>query len=115
MQNRARHLVDWKMRTLYLPAVVLLILRYRSAGKLPPNVLPGCDKSVGGSIVRNVIAGNCVVNAACFAAPGLFGLGNESRFEATLRDQGINNWDFSVSKVTPRKRKGQRGFPSRIL
>jgi TonB dependent receptor len=74
---------------------------YFGAGTIRPNVLPGCDKTVGGSIVRNVIAGNSVVNAACFAAPGLFGLGNESRFDPTLRAQGMNNWDFSASKVTP--------------
>jgi hypothetical protein len=74
---------------------------YFGAGTIRPNVLLGCDKSVGGSIVRNVIAGNSVVNAACFAAPGLLGLGNESRFDPTLRAQGINNWDFSMSKVTP--------------
>jgi len=41
-----------------------------------------------------------LVDAACFAASGLFGLGNESRFDPNLRAQGINNWDFSVSKVT---------------
>jgi hypothetical protein len=47
-----------------------------------------------------VTAGTSVLNAACFAAPGLFGLGNESRVDSTLRAQGINNWDFSVSKIT---------------
>jgi hypothetical protein len=55
---------------------------------------------VDGSIVHNVIAGNFVVNGACFTAPGLFSLGDESRFDSTLRAQGINNWDFSVSKIT---------------
>ena len=70
------------------------------AGTIRPNVVPGCDKSVDGSIVHNVIAGNSVVNGACFTAPGLFSLGDESRFDSTLRAQGINNWDFSVSKIT---------------
>jgi hypothetical protein len=73
---------------------------YFGAGTIRPNVLPGCDKSVGGSIVRSVIGGNSVVNAACFADPGLFSLGDESRFDPTLRAQGINNWDFSASKLT---------------
>jgi hypothetical protein len=70
------------------------------AGTIRPNVLPGCDKSAGGSILSHVTAGTSVLNAACFAAPGLFGLGNESRVDSTLRAQGINNWDFSVSKIT---------------
>ena len=70
------------------------------AGTIRPNVLPGCDKSAGGSILGHVTAGTSVLNAACFAAPGLFGLGNESRVDSTLRAQGINNWDFSVSKIT---------------
>jgi hypothetical protein len=71
------------------------------AGTIRPDVQPGCDKSVGGSIVHNVMAGNSVLNAACFSAPGLFSLGNESRLDSTLRAQGINNWDFSASKITP--------------
>ena len=76
------------------------IATFFGAGTIRPNVVPGCDKSVSGSIVPNVIAGNPVVNAACFAAPGEFSLGNESRLDPTLRAQGINNWDFSVSKLT---------------
>jgi hypothetical protein len=71
------------------------------AGTIRPEVQPGCDKSVGGSIVHNVMAGNSVLNAACFSAPGLFSLGNESRLDSTLRAQGINNWDLSASKITP--------------
>ena len=70
------------------------------AGTIRPNVLPGCHKSTGGSILGHGTAGTSVLNAACFAAPGLFGLGNESRVDSTLRAQGINNWDFSVSKIT---------------
>jgi Carboxypeptidase regulatory-like domain len=70
------------------------------AGTIRPNVLPGCDKSAGGSILGHVTAGTSVLNAACFTAPGVFGLGNESRVDSTLRAQGINNWDFSVSKMT---------------
>jgi Carboxypeptidase regulatory-like domain len=76
------------------------IATFFGAGTIRPNVVPGCDKSVGGSIVHNVTAGNAVVNAACFEAPNAFGLGNESRLDSMLRAQGINNWDFSVSKIT---------------
>lgn len=70
------------------------------AGTIRPKVVPGCNKSVGGSIVHNVVEGNSVVNAACFAAPDPFSLGNEARLDPTLSAQGINNWDFSVSKMT---------------
>jgi hypothetical protein len=76
------------------------IATFFGAGTIRPNVVPGCDKSVGGSIVHNVTAGNAVVNVACFEAPNAFSLGNESRLDSTLRAQGINNWDFSVSKIT---------------
>jgi hypothetical protein len=70
------------------------------AGTIRPDVLSGCNKSAGGSILDHVSSGTSVINAACFAAPGLFSLGNESRVDPTLRAQGINNWDFSVSKIT---------------
>src|SRR3984957_5830816 len=71
------------------------------AGTIRPNVVTGCQKSRGGSIVQNVGSGSPVLNAACFVAPGPFSLGTEARGDPTLRAQGINNWDFSVSKSTP--------------
>ena len=70
------------------------------AGTIRPNVLPACDKSVGGSILHSVMAGTSVVSAACFATPDPFSLGDESRVDPALRAQGINNWDFSASKTT---------------
>ena len=70
------------------------------AGTIRPNIVPGCNKSIGGSIVHDVIAGIPVVNAACFATPDPFSLGSESRVDSTLRAQGINSWDFSVGKIT---------------
>ena len=76
------------------------IATFFGAGTIRPNVVAGCDKSVGGSLVHNVIAGNPVVNGACFTTPGLFSLGDESRLDPTLRAQRINNWDFSASKIT---------------
>lgn len=81
------------------------IATFFGAGTIRPNVQPQCDKTVGGSIVNNVTAGNPVVNAACFVAPDPFSLGNESRIDPTLRAQGVSNWDFSVSKMT---RLGER-------
>ena len=70
------------------------------AGTLRPDVVAGCNKSAAGSILDAVRYGTSVVNAACFAAPGSFSLGNESRVDPTLRAEGINSWDWSVSKRT---------------
>ena len=71
------------------------------AGTIRPNVVTGCNKSVPGSILSAAIAGTPVLNQACFAAPGPFALGNEPRVDPALREQSIDNWDFSASKVTP--------------
>ena len=71
------------------------------AGTIRPDVVAGCEKSVGGSIVRSAIAGTSVINPVCFAAPGPFALGSEPRMDPTLRAQGISNWDVSISKLTP--------------
>jgi hypothetical protein len=71
------------------------------AGTIRPNVMAGCTKSNGGSITTSAITGSSVLNAACFTAPGAFALGNEPRIDPVLRAQGINNWDFSLSKLTP--------------
>lgn len=70
------------------------------AGTIRPNVVPGCNKSAAGSIVHAVTNGTSVVNAACFVAPESFSLGNEPRVDPTLRAEGINSWDWSVSKRT---------------
>jgi hypothetical protein len=60
-----------------------------------PNVVPSCNKaSLGASISRL----DGWFNTACFAAPADFTFGNESRVDATLRSDGINNFDFAVFK-----------------
>jgi hypothetical protein len=71
------------------------------AGTIRPNVVAGCNKSVAGSIVTSAQTGTSVLNPACFAAPGPFALGNEPRVDPTLQAQSINNWDISLSKLTP--------------
>ena len=71
------------------------------AGTIRPDVLNGCRKSISGSIANSARAGSSVLNPACFSAPGPFALGNESRVDPTLWAQGINNWDISISKLTP--------------
>lgn len=70
------------------------------AGTIRPNALAGCRKVVSGSIVRSAETGTSVLNAACFSAPGEFAFGNEPRVDSGLRTQGIDNWDFSISKLT---------------
>ena len=66
-------------------------------GTLRPNVVPGCDKSTSGSAVSRL---NNWFNTSCFTPPPDWGFGNESRVDATLRQQGINNFDFAVFKKT---------------
>jgi hypothetical protein len=66
-------------------------------GTLRPNVLSGCDKKVGGSPVSRLSGW---FNTSCFVAPPAWGFGNEARVDPTLRQQGINNFDFAVFKKT---------------
>jgi hypothetical protein len=71
-------------------------------GTLRPNVTPGCDKSTPHVPVTGGIAW---INTSCFSSPatvanGGWGFGDESRVDATLRGQGINNWDFALFKDT---------------
>ena len=39
-------------------------------------------------------------NAACFTPPPDWGFGNEARVDSSLRQEGINNWDFALFKKT---------------
>jgi Carboxypeptidase regulatory-like domain len=60
-----------------------------------PDVVAGCDKSQGGGHITNWF------NTSCFAAPPSWGYGSESRVDATLRQPGINNFDFAIFKNIP--------------
>jgi Carboxypeptidase regulatory-like domain len=80
---------------------------------LRPNVITGCDKETHGSAddrVRNGLAGgNGWINASCFSQPAPWTFGNEPRVDATLRAQGISNFDFAAFKTTnfgPSERMG---------
>jgi len=67
-------------------------------GSLRPDYVPGCDKSVSGSAVSRV---NEWFNTACFVGPSNpWTFGDEPRVDATLRQQGVNNFDFAVFKRT---------------
>ena len=78
-------------------------------GTLRPDYVAGCDKNRGGSSLSRV---NEWFNTACFSAPSgsLNGdintpvnpwtFGNEPRVDASLRQQGVVNFDFAVFKRT---------------
>jgi len=70
-------------------------------GTLRPDYIPGCDKTVSGSAVSRVTEW---FNTACFTAPddgvNPFTFGNEPRVDASIRQQGVVNFDFAVFKKT---------------
>jgi Carboxypeptidase regulatory-like domain len=70
------------------------------AGTIRPNVVDGCNRAVGGSILSHVQQGTPVINQACFTAPGDTSFGNESRVDPYLRGESIDNWDISAVKTT---------------
>jgi len=78
-------------------------------GTLRPDYIPGCDKNLGGSALRK--ERSTWFNTSCFTAPsgnnGSIGtpnnpwtFGDEPRTDATLRQQGVVNFDFAVFKRT---------------
>ncbi len=58
-----------------------------------PDVIAGCSKGGNRSLQQ-------WFNTSCFAAPPAWGYGTESRVDATLRADGINNFDFAIFKRT---------------
>jgi Carboxypeptidase regulatory-like domain/TonB dependent receptor-like, beta-barrel len=62
-------------------------------GTIRPNVVAGCDK--GGS--RTTAQW---FNTTCFTDPAAYTFGNEGRTDATLRQDGIINFDFALFKRT---------------
>ncbi len=77
-------------------------------GTLRPDYVAGCDKNVGGSSLRRVSEW---FNTSCFTAPSgnnpsdttpvnPWSYGNEPRVDATIRQQGVVNFDFAVFKRT---------------
>ena len=76
-----------------------------------PNLLPGCNKSTAGQGTYRL---SRWFNAACFAAPADFTFGNEPRVDATLRADGVNNFDFAVFKKILFGAEGRAGIESRV-
>lgn len=69
---------------------------YFGAGTIRPNVVAGCNKSLDNS----PSSGLPIINAACFSAPGPFSFGDQGRVDPNLRAPGINNFDFTLAKLT---------------
>ena len=79
------------------------------AGVIRPNVVPGCNKRISGSLTSFAQTHSASLNRACFTQPGLLpngtnngtSFGNEPRVDGAIRGQGVDNWDFSVGKIVP--------------
>jgi hypothetical protein len=66
-------------------------------GTLRPNVVDGCRKSTSGSAVARTAGW---FNTSCYTHATGFSFGDEPRVDATLRQQGVVNFDFAVFKKT---------------
>jgi hypothetical protein len=66
-------------------------------GTLRPNVVAACDKSRSGSAVSRLAEW---FNTSCFTDAPAYGFGDEPRVDATLRQQGVVNFDFAAFKKT---------------
>jgi hypothetical protein len=60
-----------------------------------PSYIGGCEKAMPGTAQERV---NKWFNTACWSQPGAFAFGNEARTDASMRNHGVNNWDFAVYK-----------------
>jgi hypothetical protein len=80
-------------------------------GSLRPDYIAGCDKNISGSAFDKAQPGATWFNTACFTAPSgnnpdvahpinPWVFGNEPRVDASLRQQGVVNFDFAVFKRT---------------
>ncbi|HXA53126.1 MAG TPA: TonB-dependent receptor [Candidatus Acidoferrum sp.] len=67
------------------------------AGITRPNFATGCDPTISGPAQARLGAW---FKTSCYSVPGPFEFGNEPRVSPMLRAQGVNNFDFSVSKRT---------------
>jgi hypothetical protein len=75
-----------------------------------PNVVPGCNSSISGSITSKL---GEYFNTSCFAQPAEFTFGDESRTDPNLRSPGMANWDFSAFKSFPIAPEGKANLQFR--
>ena len=76
---------------------------YSGTGTTRPNVVPGCNKVIGGPVQKRLgetPSVNPYFNTACFVSPDRFQFGNESRTDNVLRLPGVANWDLALFKDT---------------
>ena len=76
---------------------------YSGTGTTRPNVVPGCNKVIGGPVQKRLgetPSVNPYFNTACFVSPDRFQFGNESRADNVLRLPGVANWDLALFKDT---------------
>jgi hypothetical protein len=64
--------------------------------------VPGCNKQTSGSATSRL---DDWFNVSCFTVPAAYTFGNESATDPSLRGPGINNFDFSLAKMTPIKER----------
>ncbi|MGB6688952.1 MAG: carboxypeptidase-like regulatory domain-containing protein [Terracidiphilus sp.] len=69
-----------------------------------PDVVPGCNKTIGGSAVKKL---NEWFNTSCFTESPPYVWGNESRNDSTLEAPGLANWDLSIVKKFPISPEGR--------
>lgn len=60
-----------------------------------PNVVAGCDAEISGAAQARITKW---FNTSCYQQPGSFALGNASRTDPRLSADGINNFDFALTK-----------------
>lgn len=82
-------------------------------GGIRPNLVSGCNRNVSGSTISRLSGW---FNTACFTAPSTpFSTGNESRTDSALRTQGVNNWDFALTKDTALNERFHLLFTAQFL
>ena len=62
-------------------------------GTIRPDVVSGCNKGSSRTVQE-------WFNTSCFTSAPPYAFGDESRVDPTLRQDGINNWDFAAFKKT---------------
>jgi hypothetical protein len=81
------------------------------SGLSRPNILPSCHKSSYGAKSDRL---NSWFNTACFTAPADFIFGSESRVDATLRSDGVDNFDVALFKRVMLGPQDRAGFEARV-
>ena len=77
-----------------------------------PNVVAGQSKAISGAAQNRL---NKWFNTAAFVAPPAFSFGNETRTDNTLKDDGVANWDFTLSKNTAITEKVNFEFKTEVF